>query len=157
MEWALEMRYNVLPRRLLGVPDLLGDGAPGSGELGTVDEARLDETPTQELRASRAVEVHGGVAAAGLEVGEDGGPPADPVEVVYVEGDLRLGGQREEVEHGVGRAAARRDRRYGILERLAGEDVLRRQAPVEQIHDEPARLGAHLVFARVVGGGTRGA
>src|SRR5829696_1817897 len=90
LQRALNGGYHVLARRLFGVLDLLGNGLAGRGELVAVHEAGVDEAAPNELCAPSTVETHGSIAAAGLEVGNDGGTAADPVEVVYAKGNVRL-------------------------------------------------------------------
>src|SRR5215211_6474602 len=142
-QWSLDRGYHVLALILFRTFDLLGEGSTGHGELGAVYEPRVEQALAEEKGSARPVEVHGGVTACGLEVGDDGRALADPVEVVYIERDARLSGYSEQVQDKVGRAAAGRPAGDGVLERLAGEDALR------QVHDKPARRGGDLILARV--------
>ncbi len=142
---------HVLARRLLRVLDLLLDGAAGHGPAGAVQEAGLHHALAEKGGAPGPIHVHGDVAAPWLEVGDDGGAPAHAVEVVDVEGHARLAGEGEEVEHRVGRPTGGGDGGYRVLERLAGEDVGRLEAAVQEVHDQLAGLDASLVLAGVVG------
>ena len=116
---------NVLPRRLLGALDLLGEGPAGDRELGSVYEAGVEQALAEQPAPAGAVDVDGRVAASRFEVGDDRGAIADGVEVVDVEGDPDLAGYREQVQHEVGRASRGRPGGDAVLEGLAGEDALR--------------------------------
>src|SRR5919107_967703 len=73
--------HHVLVRDLFDAFDLLGYRAAGGGDLSAVHETSFDEAASDEPRAAYAIEVHGSISAAGLEVGDDRGPFADPLEV----------------------------------------------------------------------------
>ena len=83
----------------------------------------LDQPLGDERRAAGLVEVGGGVAAARHQVADQRRAAGDGVEVVDRQRDAGLAGQGEQVEHGVGRAAAGGDAGDRVLERLAGQDV----------------------------------
>jgi hypothetical protein len=59
----------------------------------------------------------------------------DPVEVVEGEIDLCLVGDREQVQHGVGRAAERHHDSDRVLERVPGQDLPGRDAAAQQLDD----------------------
>jgi hypothetical protein len=100
---------------------------------------------------TRAVDVDGREAAPRLEVGDDRGAAAHGIEVVDAEGDPDLAGDREQVQHEVGRASGRGAGSDTVLERLTGKDALGREAALQQLHDQFAGTGAYLVLAAVEG------
>jgi hypothetical protein len=126
---------DVLSRCLLGVLDLLGDGAACGRELGPVYEAGVEQALAEQTAPASAVDVDGRVAAPRLEVGDDRGAATHGIEVVDVEGDPDLAGYREQVQYEVGRASGRRAGGDTVLERLAGQEALRCEAALQQLHD----------------------
>ncbi len=101
--------------------------------------------------AADAVDVAHVELAARLGVGDVRHAGGDLVEVVELELDAGLVGDRQEVQHGVGRAAERVGERHRVLERALGEDVARAQADPQHVDDRLA--GAHrIVLAAAVDG-----
>ena len=97
------------------------------------------------------VQVGGDEAAARLQVGEQRRALGDPVEVVDLQLDAGLAGDREQVQHPVGRAAGGADAGDRVLQRLAGDDPARPQVLGEQAHRELADSLRDLVLGRVLG------
>src|SRR5215204_236417 len=87
LERILDRDDHVLPRRLLGLLDLLGDGPARGRELGSDYETGVEQSLAEWPAASGTVDVDGCVAASWLEVGDDRGTLAHAVEVVDVKGD----------------------------------------------------------------------
>ena len=88
-----------------------------------MDEAGVDELACDEGDPARLVEIGGDEAAAGLDVGDDRRALGDRVEVVDRELDAGLGGNREQMQDAVRRAAGRSDRGDRVLERVARQDA----------------------------------
>jgi hypothetical protein len=63
----------------------------------------------------------------------------EPVEVVDRELDTEPAGDRDQVDHGVGRAADRGERDDRVLERLAGQDLRQLLVLVDHVDDAPPR------------------
>ena len=91
-----------------------------------------------EARAARAGEIGRREAPARLQVDEERRPGRDRVEVVEDERHAGLARDREEMQDGVRRAARGGDGRDRVLEGGAREDLRRREAVGEALHDEPA-------------------
>ena len=70
--------------------------------------------------AAGVVQVARDEAPAGLQVGDDRRPVGDRAELVDVEREAELVGDREQVQHAVRRAAGGRDRGDPVLERARG-------------------------------------
>ena len=93
-----------------------------------------------------------GVAAAGLHVGDDGRPVGDDrAELVDVERDAELVGDREQVEDAVGRAAGGRDGGDRVLDGGLGHEVLRPDVAPDEVHDDLAAAVGGRVLARILG------
>ena len=103
-------------RRELG--EVLGHRLAGHREAVAVHQAGVEQRLHHHRDAADLVDVVHDVLAERLEVAEVRHLVADPVEVVEREVDLGLAGDREQVEHGVGRAAERHHDRDRVLERL---------------------------------------
>jgi hypothetical protein len=91
-------------------------------------------------------------APAGLEVAQQRRGRRDAVEVVDRELHAGLARDGEQVQDAVRGAAARGDRGDRVLEALAGDEVARRQAAGEHVHDELAGPVGGLGLGRVLGG-----
>src|ERR671938_2117221 len=89
-EWALDRDHHVLSVCFFRILDLLCEALACGGELPSVYEASLDQAVAQKLCTACVMEVHGGVAAAGLEVSDDGDAAADLVKVVDTKRDVRF-------------------------------------------------------------------
>src|SRR5690606_8271045 len=109
------------------------DGAAGHGQAVAVEQPGLEEVPHDHRHAADAVEVDHVVLAAGLGVGDVGHPVGDAVEVVERQVDPGLGGDRQQVEHGVGRAPEGHGDGDGVLEGLLGQDVAGPDAGPQQL------------------------
>ncbi len=91
-----------------------------------------------------------------FHVGEMRDPRPDPGEVIDGEPDVRLVRNREQVQHGVGRAAERHRHRDRVLEGGAGHDLSGADTPLEEAdHGAPRLVGG--VVAAAVDGRRRGA
>ena len=122
---SLDREDDPLARGLDGRSGDLGDRPAVDRRPVAAKMAALQHLAEDETEATRVVELGGGVAAARLHVGDDRGPVGDPVELVDLERDPELVGEREEVEDAVRRAAGRRDRRDRVLEGALIDEVLR--------------------------------
>ena len=120
----IERPHNLLPAGLLGLGGLVADGAAGHRLLVRVEQSGVEQPPRHEADAPGAVQVGRDEAAAGLEVGQRRHAPAERIEVVHLERDADLTRDRDQMEHRVGRAARRQDRRDGVLDGFAGQDLL---------------------------------
>ena len=103
----------------------------------------------EQRRAAGPVHVERDVASAGAQVSDQWGLLGDAVEVVDAEFDAGLAGEREQVQHDVGRAAGRGGADDAVLERVLGQDVARLDASPEHVHNEPAGRLADVVLAWV--------
>ena len=101
-------------------------------------------------QAARAVEVLHQKAAGRLQVDQQRHARADAVEVVLGELDPEPPGDRQQVDHGVGRPADGGERDDRVLERAAGEEVARPAVVVR-----PSRPPAGRSRARPPAGGCR--
>ena len=122
------------PRRVeLG--QVLGHRLAGDGQHVAVQQAGVEQVLEHDRHAADAVEVAHVELAARLHVGDVRDLGGDAVEVVELELDAGLVGDGQQVEHGVGRAAERRGDGDGVLERLLGHDLPRRDAEAEHVDD----------------------
>ena len=124
-----EVRIELLVRRELAPTfefgQLLADRPPGDRRRVAVHVAALDEPTDHDRHATEFVEVVHYAGPARLEIGDLRRPSTDLVELLDREVDPGLGGQREQVEHGVGRAADGDLEGDRILEALLAEEVRR--------------------------------
>jgi hypothetical protein len=126
--------------------DILSQGFSGDGELITSHKTLLDQeshdayTWSHSDSAHRAypstqltwntpdgVDVLHDVLSTGLEVGQEGDPVRDLLEVVNREIDADGTSNGEEVEHGIRGSSKDHGQDHGVLESLAGHDIPRLQ------------------------------
>ena len=106
-----------------------------------VEQSELDQALHQHRQAARGEEIGRHEAASGPEVRKDRRPGADRVHLVDVHGDACLGRDREEVQHGVRRAAGRREGCDCVLERSPVDDRTSGGPLLHELHREtPGRL-----------------
>ena len=130
-------------------PDVLLDRPAGDGQGVAVQEAALEELAQHDGHATDAVEVMHDVTTGGLGVRDVRHTARDAVEIVDREVDARLRRDREQVQHGIRRAADRADHTDGVLERLARDDVARGDPTLEQADDRLAALACVVIAPRI--------
>ena len=121
------------------VGEVLGHRAAGDGQDVAVQQPGVEQRPHHHRDAADPVDVGHDVLAERLDVGQVRHLRADPVEVVERQVDLGLVGDREQVQHRVGRAAERHHDGDRVLERLAGEDVAGGDAAAAASRRRPRR------------------
>ena len=136
---------------------VLGERLAGDGERVAVQQALVEHGLHDDRDAAVTVDVVHDVLAERLHVGDVRRLVADAVEVVQRQVDLRLAGDRQQVQHDVRRAAERHREGDRVLERLLGQDVAGRDAQAQQVDDGLARAVGVVVAAAVGGGGGGGA
>ena len=115
------------------VGEVLGHRPAGHGEAVAVHQPGVEQRLHDDRDAADLVDVVHDVPAERLEVADVRHLVADPVEVVDGQVDLGLAGHRQQVQHGVGRAAERHHDGDRVLERLLGHDLARGDALPEQV------------------------
>ena len=110
--------------------------------------------PSASSRATRATPPASCMSVAtkrppGFRLATTGVRSANALEVLELEGDLELAGDREQVEDAVRRAAGGRDRGGRVLERLARDDLRGADVLSHELHRESPRLLGRLVLRRV--------
>ena len=113
----------VVGRRRVERLEVLGHRPAGDREGVAVHEPGVEQQLHDDRDAADLVDVVHDVAAERLEVAEVRHLRADPGEVVEGQVDVGLAGDREQVQHGVGRAAERHHDGDGVLERRLGHDL----------------------------------
>ena len=130
----------------------LGDRPAVDRGLAAVEQpVALEQLAHDEAHAARVVHVRCGVAAARPHVGHDRRALGDRREVVDVELDPELVGDREQVEDAVRRAARRCDRGDAVLERLPRDEGRRPCIAPDEVHHQLARPASGLVLGGVLG------
>ena len=118
---------------------ICGDRPAVDGRLVAVEQARaLEQLAHDQRDAAGLVHVERGVAAARPHVGDERGPVGDRAELVDVERDAELVGDRQQVQDAVGRAAGRGHAGDPVLERRAGHDRRRPDVAADEVHDQLA-------------------
>jgi hypothetical protein len=156
LDRRLPRHHDVLPGPLLDARPDLTERAAVDAAGAPVGDSRADELARDQPDTAGLVHVGRDVAAARLQVGDDRGAAGDGVEVLELERDADLAGDREQVEHAVRRAARARDRGNRVLERLAGQDLRRAGVGADELHRELARLVSRRRLRRMLGGDAGG-
>ena len=135
---------------------VLAHRAARDGDLVGVQEALVGQHGHDHGDAADAVDVQHVVRAVGLGVGQVGHPGRHLVEVLELQVDLGLGGDGQQVQHGVGGAAEGHDHGDGVLERPLGDDVAGPDALAEQVeHGHAGGVGVVVAAAVDRRGGRR--
>ena len=113
----------------------LGDGAAGHAEGGAVHEAGVDELLHDGLDAAGVVQVFHVVSAGRRELADVRHPRRDLVDALQVELEAGLGGDRRQVQHGVGAAAQAGVGGQGVADRRVREEVARLEVGGQHVHD----------------------
>src|SRR4029079_19096327 len=111
----------------------------------------VEQRPETRVARARLVHVERGGAAARPHVADERRPVGDDPELIDVERDAELVGDREEVEDAVRRTAGRGDRGDGVLEGGSGDDVGRPDVAAHEIHDQLAGPVSGCLLGRVLG------
>ncbi len=122
-----------------------------------VEEIVFEQVLEHHRHAADGVEVTHVVLPVRLGVGNVRHALGDLVEVVEFQRDARLVGDREQVQHGVGRSTECHHHRDGVLEGRLGHDGPRRDGPIKQVDHRESRIVGVLITARVNGGHRRAA
>jgi hypothetical protein len=121
-------------------------------DRGAAEVELVLELGQQRLDAAGVEEVLHQVPAGGADVGEDRNLARQLIEALQGERDAGPAGDRDQMDHGVGRAAHRQVAADRVVDRRGREDVGGLQAFPDHPDDPPAGRGAH---ARVAGVGGR--
>ena len=149
LERRLDRHDHRLARRLDGLVCDLAHRAAVDVAGARVHEVALAKLTGDQGHAAGVEHVRRDELAARLQAGHDRGAGGDLVELVDREGDVELAGDREQMQHAVGRAAARRHRRGRVLDRLAGDDVRGADVVAHELHRQPAALLGGVALAAV--------
>ena len=122
------------------VGEVLRHGLACHREAVAVDETSVEQSPHDDGYAAHAIDVAHHVATEGLEVAQQRHLRTDAVEVLHVELDVRLVGDREQVQDGVGRSTESHEHRDGVFQRLARDDVACGDALADELDDSLAGL-----------------
>jgi len=125
-ERALRRRDHLLSGRFHRACDLVAQRVSARRERVAVHQAGFEHALRNELNAAGFVDVERDVLAAGAQVGDDRRALGDALEVLEGERHADRARHRNQVQHGVGRAAEDGDQHHRILERRARHDVARR-------------------------------
>jgi len=134
---------------------VLGDCFAGDREAIADQEAVLEEQLHHGGRAAHLVQIFLHILAAGPEVGKIRHAIARRLEVVDRELHADALSHRNEMHHGVGRAANRHHDGHRVLEGLAGHHIPRLDVLFKAVFDDRARLVAFLDLVGVGRGDRR--
>ena len=149
---VLDRLDDLLPRgEPLARGQVLGERLAGHGHAIAVHEPLVEQVFHEAARAADRVEVFLHELAARLQVGEVGDAAGHLLEVSRREIDFHGAGHRDQVEHGVGRAAERHDRDHRVFEGASGHDVARLEIPLEERADRGAGPQALVQLVGVLG------
>ena len=125
------------------------------GQATAIGIAAVHQPLRQQANAARLVHIRGEETPGGHQIADERRALADRLDVIDGEGDACLAGNRQAVQHHVGRATAGRRRGNGVLQRSAGDDLARRQVLLDHLHDEFARPKRDIVLVRCPSPGCR--
>ena len=141
--------HDILPSREDHILQVFSDRLTGDRHAIAVQIAAVEQGLHQHRHAADIVQILHHVPSARLEIADIRGALADLAEIMQVELDAGLVGDRRQMQSAIGRAAGRGDDCRGVFERLAGDDVARPNVALDQFHHRPAR-GLRVGVARIV-------
>ena len=130
----------------LGARDLLAERPAGDRRRIAVDE--VAEAGEERAQPAGVVQILHQEAPAGADVADHRSGPRKPVEGAQVERHLGTAGERDEVDHGVRRAAEREHRGDRVLEGARAEQAARADSAPRELHGPSTAGGGH---AAVIG------
>ena len=152
LQRLIERSDDLLAGSFFRLAGFFGESSSGHGHRRSLREFSVEQALGDDRDAAGFVDVGGDVFSGRLQVREQRRALADFLEVVDGERDSHLARHRQQVQHGVGRSAGAGDAGDRVLERGAGQDVSRRDAFLQQIHNDLAALERDFVLAGVHGG-----
>ncbi len=151
------MHDRTIGRRRRELGEVLGDRATGDGQAVAVQQTRFEQLLHDHGNATHPIEIEHVELAVRLHVGDVRNARTDAIEVVELQVDARLVGDRHEVQHRVGRTAERHDHRDRVLERFLGHDLAGPEIELEQPHHRVAGLVREVIAATIDRGRRRAA
>ena len=131
-----ERTDNLLVRREIGdVLEVFGEGLTSNGHARAINETLLDQELNERRSTTDIVQVVEHILARGLEVGQERNPVGDGLEVLNGKLDTDGVGHGDQVKDGVGRTASDVNQNHGVLEGLAGHDILGTNVLLEKLLD----------------------
>ena len=124
-QWFRKRSHHLLARGLGHVLALLAQRPARDRQRIPIDEAAVKQAPRQERDAPGSVQLDRSESATRLQVAQQRCAAADPVDVVDRELDADLSRERQQVQHRVGRTAARCHCRDRVVKGAAREDLRR--------------------------------
>ena len=88
-----------------------------------MNQTSVDQAFRDQWNAARFVKIVGDKPPAGFEVGDQRRALADTIEIIDGQFDASFARDGEQMQHRIGRAAGRRNRGNGILDRFTGNDL----------------------------------
>ena len=154
LEWPLDGHDDLLAGRLANRRGNLRNRATVDRRGVAVQEVALEQLAHDQRDAAGVVHVGGREPAPRRHVGDDRGPVGDLAELVDVERNPELMGDRQEVEDAVGRAARRGDRGNRIVDGRPRNDRGRPDVVTHEGHRQLAARSCGIVFGGILGRNT---
>ena len=127
----------------------------GHREAVAVKDPSSEKEAEDRRSAADVVQVLHHVLPARLEVSEKWDPVAHVLEIVERQRNVDGARHRDQMQHGVGRAAERHDGHHRVFEGLPRHDVARLDVSLQQLANRLAGPQAFLLFSRVLRGRRR--
>ena len=151
-----ERSQHLLARSFRGVEACLPQGAAGHGFLNRIHVSSLDQTLSNHRHPAGSIDVHGHKPPPRLQVGDQGCPRTDLVEVVDLQIHTHLPRHRQEVQNGVGGSTRGRHTGNGVVEGLTRDQISGADAAPDKIHHQLSSLECHPILAGIGGRHTGG-
>ncbi len=119
------------------------------GHRRTVHVLAVEQPLGDHRNAARRVHIRGHVFSRRLQIRQQRRSFADPLKIVNLERKSHFARNRQQMEHGVGRAARRSYARYSILERGVRQNIAGTNSLLQNIHHYFAAAEGDFVLARV--------
>ena len=149
-----ERLHDALALALDRLRGMLADRAPRHRLRVAVQDAGVEQPLQHQWHAARFIEIGRDVLPARLQVAQQRRALGDAVKLLDRERHADFPRDREQVQHGVGRAAAHGHRGDRVLERRARDDLARPLTAAQHVHHQFAHASsAAFELAPILGRG----
>src|SRR2546423_3077251 len=149
LDWVGERTHHILARCLYRHAGFLTDGPSARSQLLRIDQAGGNKPLNQQWHSSGTIQIDRHILPAWLQISQQRSTLAYCIKIVDDEGNVGLAGHRQQVQNSIGRATGCSYTGYGILKRLARQNITWRHSTPQDIYDELAATPGHFILARV--------
>ena len=150
LQRIVQRPHHLLALGLLRAGRVLADRRARHRHRVGVQHPRVQQPLQHERHPARLIQVRRDVLPSRLQVAQQRSALGDRLELVDLQRHAHFPRDRQQVQHAVGRAAAGRDRRDRVVQRLLADHLARPPAGAQHVHHQFPALARHLKLAPVL-------